>query len=449
MGLVCVGRGGLESELRPDVDKQERGEFRFVLVIMEFFVSGGVAGHGRQVGMGAAAAVVAGVLVVSVGAGGAVAVNGSGPSRARHGAADAHARPHQQHRPARQDPRQAAFEVAKARTLEALYEDGMESRKAVEASADVSPRRYDFNEAGGAEAVRREWRDFEQSSLEEQQHAHLLVLARRLVSGQPTPQVRLIFPSMRYTGAAPVEEYITDQDETWGGADLERMERDGWRFFTKIGRPPLHSMSGLWWPIRNYGATRRRVEHLLDGKGLHAQALSFLYRPENHEEEFDTGQIIDGMGNGKYSSDNKAHKKTIASVLSGLTKAGVVAHPTDNEGRGGVYRALNAVEIQARDSQPIETRVNDFLRDHGDSLQGHVLKYMYETRNRDRVFNRGTLVQEVPEIRDGTPSIVISPPLSLLTRYVLIEEQEPAVKGPNGATATYRSFPLGHTGSAH
>jgi hypothetical protein len=423
---------------------------RFVLDIVEFFVSGGVAGHGRQVGMGAAAAVVAGVLVASVGAGGAVAVYGSGSSRAAHGTADAHARPHQQHRPARQDPRQAAFEVAKARTLEALYEDGMESREAVEASADVSPTRFDFKEVG-AEAVRREWRVFERSSLEEQQHAHLLVLARRLVSGQPTPQVRLIFPSMRYTGAAPVEEYITDQDDTWGGADLERMEGEGWRFFTKIGRPPLHSMSGLWWPIRNHGDTRRLVEDLVGRNSVQSRALRFLYRPENHEDEFDTSQIIDGMGKSKYSSDNNAHVANVSSALNQLTKAGVVGHRTDNLGRGGVhgyYRALTSDEIQAQDNKPITTRVNDFLSNHGNSLEGLTLGYMYETRNRGRVFDRETLIEEVPGIKKDTLPRSISVGLARLRLYGLIEEGQPRIMGPGGASATYRSFPPEHAGSA-
>jgi hypothetical protein len=408
--------------------------------------------------VGAAVVAVAGVLTVSVGAGGAHASGrGAGGAQVRPGGQGGYAA-----HAAAVRRQVAAFDAAKARTLEALHADGMDGLRAIGSSVDVSPRRHGFEPVEGAAEVRKQWLDSQGEELSQQKISHLMVIARRLVPGSSTPQVRLIVPSVSFTEGRRVDEYITDQGETMTFAELAEMGQRGWSFHTKMGVRPLGARADIWWPAGDSGKTRDLVEALLEQDSVKARLLHHLYLPENHERELTATELVDEVGNSgdnnvkynnvKYNNVkyNNVKYNNVTTRLSELFKAGVIKYQGGSgresdvaPGRApGTFRALTRSEIQQRDAKSILEMVADYPAAEG-TVERRILNHLYlSAENRSRVFTPEQLrvALGINTMNDERGRALVSSTLHKLIGAGLVKRIHESVRAKGKAPSTYKAF---------
>lgn len=419
----------------------------FVLKIIGVSVRDDVVGHGRRVGLGAAAAATAGVLVVSL-AGGAYAMDRSGGSGHRGGGRGG--APHG-HGPLAVAQRQAVLEATKTRTLESLYEQGMDSVTQMESSADQSPPRHGFQRVAHASSVQDEWHAFLDSDAEQQLNSHLMVVAHRIPSsGQP--EAYLIVPSRNGNGG---DEYMSDAGERLTFRQLAQLGEQGWNFYTKVGIRPLGSRPDIWWPAGLHRSkTRAHIEAIFEQNSVKANLLHLFYRPGKHEQIFTLQQLIREF-NSFYGTD--VSYDSSSSALSELAKAGLVK-PERGAGKKysphhpGTYRALTREEIEARDALSIMERVREYPVP-AKSVERRVLDHVYAQQNRTRDFTAETLKKEVLDVmsdEDRKPPVdlrkgknLISATLFRLKDAGLVERISTGKVGKRGILARYRAIPEG------
>jgi hypothetical protein len=392
----------------------------------------------RRVAAVTAAAVVAGVLTVSSGAGGAHATGrGAGPgghgrSGAVTGSTAAHARP--------------VSEARKRTTLATLYGQGTRSVDDITDWADT-PEDHNYQPVAGAAAVRQQFHDFLlTSSAHVRETTHPMVIAYR--DSSEAPQAHLILPAVKVDGrtGTRTEVFISDAGEDLSYQQLQHLEGRGYRFYTKTGTvlPPLESRAPIWWPAGNQGKTRKHFDTFLQGNTVRSSVLRVLYGSDNHEQVFTVRQIIAGMGDPRYDANNAKHLDSVGVRATELLDAGLIKHVGPmGAGHTARYRALTAGEIQERDALPIMERVRRF-RVGPNSTARRILNHMYERVNRGREFSEAILVDDIPDIVNNSVDRrgrLLHKTLRVLQDAALIELIRSGVPGRGSVQPTYRAFP--------
>ena len=374
-------------------------------------MSGWVAGGRRRAGVGAAAVVVAGVLVVSAVGDSAYAMDPSHTSARASGVNHGSGARFGDHHPLGPAISRGRQEVAALfRRIPAIQGGGFEAEVPEQLG-------FDAVTSGG----------LKEKLLNEPLTAGYTVIAAKVQGGQ-IQAAKLLVPDLKknkliYREVTTYTEAGAEETSSGKQYRTSTLEEQGYR--------NLFAKSAPYYPA---GAVTDAITKTIAKGGILADALGHLYRVSNWGNTYSPEELTGELPG--YDIDNSTDRASVSGSLARLAAMGFIKRtkePNIPQKIPAEYQAFSPEEMAVENARTLQERVNSL--EQGTSSAAKVLNYLYKNNGAGfpHDFNRNALAIS-PEMPDSVKITALKD----LADAGLITETAPGVPGNYGQTTQYR-----------